>query len=37
LLNKQSESYFVRAKAATAIGKSMNDGESSVDNSGKKT
>jgi aminopeptidase N len=35
LLNKQSESYFVRAKAATAIGKSMNDGESSVDNSGK--
>ena len=35
LLNKQSESYFVRANAATAIGKSMNDGESSVDNSGK--
>ncbi|CAN5182680.1 hypothetical protein BH18THE2_BH18THE2_14890 [soil metagenome] len=35
LLNKQNESYFVRANAATAIGKSMNDGESSVDNSGK--
>lgn len=35
MLNKQSESYFVRSNAATAIGKSMNDGESSVDNSGK--
>lgn len=35
MLNKQNESYFVRANTATAIGKSMNDGESSVDNSGK--